>query len=318
MVVLLATLFVGPRQGLIATMVITIIIAGISRGLSGSPPDLPYMNTGLFLGTAFIALVLTYIAAHTYDSLRTQAAAKVKRRKRELERTRVHAEKANLAKSVFLSNMSREIRGPLDAVLGYADLLIETPNLESNYIQDLRRIRTSGQHLLDLIGEILDLSRIESGHLEIHRQEVCLDDLLTIVDDTIRPLAHQNGNSLEIELEEGIQTIITDGLRLRQILVNLLSNACKFTHGGLVSLVIERTQDGAIDMHVRDQGVGMTQLQLERIFDPFVQVGSEGANAKGTGLGLTITQRLCEQLGGTIRVKSKPGEGSEFTVHLPI
>ncbi len=164
-VVLLATLFVGPRLGLIAAIVVALTITAISRGLSGSPPDLPHINTGLFLGTALTGLILTYIAAHTYDSLRARAAAKVKRRKRELERTRIHAEKANLAKSAFLSNMSREIRSPLDVVLGYANLLIETPRLEATYIQDLRRISTSGQHLLDLINEILDLSRIESGHL---------------------------------------------------------------------------------------------------------------------------------------------------------
>ncbi len=316
-VVLLATLFVGPRLGLIAAITISLVIVGLSRGLSGSPPNLPSMNTGLFLGTALIGLVLTYIAAHTYDSLRARAAAKVKRRKRELERTRIHAEKANLAKSAFLSNMSREIRSPLDIVLGYADLLIETPNLEPNYVRDLRRIRTSGQHLLDLINEILDLSRIESGHLEINRQEVLFAELLAIVDDTIRPLADKNDNRLEIELAEGLGTITTDGLRLRQILVNLLSNACKFTNDGLVSLVIERAPGNTVDLHIRDQGIGMSKAQLGRIFDPFVQVGTEGANAKGTGLGLTITQRLCEQLGGTIHVTSEPGVGSEFTVRLP-
>lgn len=241
-----------------------------------------------------------------------------------LAHVRHAAESANLAKSQFLANMSHELRTPLNAILGYAEMLQEDAedNGDKAAVQDLHRILAAAKHLLSLINEILDLSKIEAGRMEavaaVFSPAEMLDDLIA----TVRPLAEQNGNRLRITRNEDIGTANTDSTKLRQCVLNLLSNACKFTRSGSVDVEFEqRTHNGVAQMFitVRDTGIGMSSEHLARLFQPFVQADPTITQQYGgTGLGLTITRRLAQLLGGDVGVESTLGNGSCFTLHVPI
>jgi PAS domain S-box-containing protein len=233
------------------------------------------------------------------------------------------AEEANRAKSAFLTNMSHELRTPLNAVIGYAELLVEeAQDLERpQMISDLERIRSSGKHLLSVINDILDLSKVEAGKMELFCEEVAVDALLEDVVGAARSLAEARSNTLELIKRTTIGARHTDPTRLRQILFNLLSNACKFTQAGRVTVRAEaRMIDGMgwTSFTVQDTGIGIHTTQMGRLFEPFSQAdASTTKKYGGTGLGLSITRRLCEMLGGSLQVESALGAGSTFTVLLP-
>lgn len=234
------------------------------------------------------------------------------------------AEAANLAKSQFLANMSHELRTPLNAVIGYAEILQEDAEDEGNSgaVQDLNRILTAAKHLLSLLNEILDLSKIEAGRMDVSAGEFSPLEMLDELADTIHPLAEANGNKLTMTGDRSDRLANTDATKLRQCLLNLLSNACKFTKNGEVELSYERRlQDGIEQMFftVRDTGIGMTSEQLSRLFQPFVQADpSITQRYGGTGLGLTITRRLAQLLGGDVSVRSTKGAGATFTLRIPV
>lgn len=246
----------------------------------------------------------------------------VRERTAQLERARDEAIRANQTKSQFLANMSHELRTPLNAIIGYCEMLAEETEEMGlhEFTEDLRKIRKSGKHLLTLINDILDISKIESGKMELYYETIELKALLQEVLLTIMPLAEGNGNQLEIRLTEGI--ILTDVTKLRQVLLNLLSNAVKFTKDGTVALEVAGMRRNGRDGYqftIRDTGIGMTPEQSEKLFQPFVQADSSTTrNYGGTGLGLAISQRFCHMLGGEISVASKPGAGSTFDFWLPL
>jgi signal transduction histidine kinase len=229
------------------------------------------------------------------------------------------AQRANRAKSAFLATMSHELRTPLNAVVGYADLLdAETsgPLVEAQRAQ-LSRIRGAAQHLHQIIEEILIFARIEAGKEQVRAAPVSLSKMLHEAADLMAPAAAEKGLSLQLRVDDA-PDIATDGAKLRQILLNLLSNAVKFTEHGAISLGVTTFDDG-VGISVADTGIGMEAKDVERIFDPFWQVDHGPARlAAGTGLGLTVTQRLARLLGGDIDVASRPGGGSVFTVRLPV
>ncbi|MGE0597519.1 MAG: hybrid sensor histidine kinase/response regulator [Hyphomonadaceae bacterium] len=234
------------------------------------------------------------------------------------------AESANLAKSQFLANMSHELRTPLNAIIGYAEILqedAEDANAETT-VQDLNRILAAAKHLLSLISEILDLSKIEAGRMDVSAANFDPLDLTEELLETMRPLAAQNGNALSFARPEDGKLANTDAVKLRQCLMNLLSNACKFTRNGAVDVRAElRLHNGVeqIFFVVRDTGIGMAPEHLARLFQPFVQADpSITQQYGGTGLGLTITRRLAQLLGGDVSVESKLGEGAVFTLHVPL
>ncbi len=236
-----------------------------------------------------------------------------------LEHARAAAEAASKTKSTFLANMSHELRTPLNAILGYADLLLEdNDDLSEQQCEDLGRIQRAGRHLLEIISDILDISKIEADKLEVIAEEFALQGLLEEVIETITPAMQHNSNRLNYHPPPRLGNMHSDPVRLRQVLLNLLSNAAKFTQQGEVTLTVLHLGE-RICFSVRDTGIGMTPAQAERVFDAFHQVdASTTRQVGGTGLGLTITRRLCHLLGGDVRVASAPGLGSEFTIELPV
>jgi signal transduction histidine kinase/CheY-like chemotaxis protein len=252
-----------------------------------------------------------------------ERTADLTRSERELALARDEALAANRAKSVFLANMSHELRTPLNAVIGYSEMLQEdaTDAGHEEYVPDLDRILESGRHLLSLINDVLDLSKIEADRIELFAEDLDPTQLLHAVAHTITPAMEKNGNALEVVVAEDVGTMHTDATRLRQVLLNLLSNAAKFTSAGTVRLGAERrVADGeeVVAFSVRDTGIGMTEEQLEHVFEAFSQAeATTTRDYGGTGLGLTITKRFCQMLGGDVAVTSEPGVGTEFLVTVP-
>jgi PAS domain S-box-containing protein len=229
------------------------------------------------------------------------------------------ADAANQAKSDFLSNMSHELRTPLNGVLGYAQILQRDPDLTPRQKQSLGSIESCGHHLLTLINDVLDLSKIEAGRLEIERGPCDLHRLLTAVFDIVRPRAESKGLAIELDVAPEVpRGIVTDATKLKQTLVNLLGNAVKFTERGSVELAVRQPGPDRLELAVRDTGVGMSAEEIDDIFEPFRQATAGRASAGGTGLGLAISKRIVEALDGTLSLTSEPGRGSCFTIDLPL
>jgi signal transduction histidine kinase len=246
-------------------------------------------------------------------------AAHVNRTSEQLNTLYSELEAASHHKSTFLANMSHELRTPLNAIIGYSELLGEDAADDGNdtLVTDLRRIHDAGRHLLRLINDILDLSKIEAGKMEIFLEQVNLAELFNEVASILHPLAAVNGNSCRITEAQGLGTLHTDRTKLKQMLLNLLSNASKFTKNGRITLAVTETEKDVL-FRVSDTGIGMTPAQLEKLFQAFQQADSSTTRRYGgTGLGLAITKQFCEMLGGHVAVESWPGEGSTFTITLP-
>lgn len=250
--------------------------------------------------------------------------AKVTERTIEMHKAMTAAREANHAKSSFLAKMSHELRTPMNAIIGYAEMLIEDASDRDDKaaIQDLRKILSAARHLLGLINDVLDLSKIEAGKMDLYLESF---DVWTFVHDvvpTAQPLIDRNKNQLKVDCAENFGQMRADATKLRQILLNLLSNASKFTDEGVVHLRVERDGSGPremVVMSIQDSGIGMNEEQLGRLFQVFSQADkSTSAKYGGTGLGLAISRQFARLMGGDITVVSKPGEGSTFIVRIPI
>ena len=246
-----------------------------------------------------------------------------KRYEEALTAARDQAEAMSRTKSSFLANMSHELRTPLNAIIGLTEMLVSNAARfgTDKALEPLRRVNRAGTHLLGLINQVLDLSKIEAGKLELNLESVSIAPLIEEVVGTARSLAEQNKNRLSVECPRDLPPIEADAMRLRQILLNLLSNACKFTKDGEISLratPIQHDERQFIEFSVTDTGIGMTPDQMTRLFEEFSQADATTArHYGGTGLGLAITRRLCQMMGGDVTVASEPGKGSTFTVRLP-
>ena len=240
----------------------------------------------------------------------------------EIEEKNRQLQQASENKSQFVSSMSHELRTPLNAIIGLTEMMVtNAARFGTEKAQEpLQRVNRAGTHLLGLINQVLDLSKIEAGKLELNPQTVQLAPLIEEVIGTARQLAEQNKNRLILNAQENLGALTVDPLRLRQILLNLLSNACKFTKEGEVKLQARRMADGRgnwIEVAVSDNGIGMTREQQEKIFEEFTQADASTAQRfGGTGLGLAITRKLARMMGGDVTVTSEPGKGSAFTVRL--
>jgi signal transduction histidine kinase/CheY-like chemotaxis protein len=248
----------------------------------------------------------------------------VAQRTEELRHATEIAEDANRAKSGFLANMSHELRTPMNAIIGYCEMLIEDAEDDGNEgaVEDLGKIHSSGTHLLSLINDVLDLSKVEAGKMEIYLETFEIQGLVDEVVDTIDTLVKRNDNRLEVEVTPSLGEMRADITKVRQALFNLLSNAAKFTHQGVIGLVVCGEQEAGVDwvrMSVSDSGIGIPPEKISHVFEEFSQADeSTTRDYGGTGLGLPISRRFCQLMGGDITLESTVGEGSTFTIRLPL
>ena len=268
--------------------------------------------------------VIRWFGTNTDVTEQREAEQALRESEEHLRTAKEGAEAANLAKSQFLANMSHELRTPLNAVIMYSELLQEEAEDKGvrEFIPDLDKIRAGGKHLLALVNGVLDLSKIEAGKMELYLETFDVASMVKDVAATLEPLVSKNGNKLQVELPGDLGEMFADLTKVRQILFNLLSNASKFTEQGTLQINARRATDEAgvsqLYFKVTDSGIGMTPEQLEKLFQPFTQAdASTTRKFGGTGLGLTISRRFCEMMGGEVSVTSETGKGSVFTVRLP-
>ena len=293
------------------------------KSIPEEPLDTPDGST-LWLRTKKIPISnakgkTTYLLGMSEDITEEKKIAdELQQRNKELRQARIDAENANQAKSTFLANMSHELRTPLNAIIGYSEMLMEDAEDENEgFIPDLEKISSSGKHLLGLINDILDLSKVESGKMELFIEEYNPNDIIKEIQSTIIPLIEKNNNTLKITNDVSNALHKADVTKIRQIMFNLLSNASKFTKEGNIYLKVT-SKDDLIIFSVKDTGIGMTNEQVNKVFKPFTQA-QEDTTRKfgGTGLGLTITKMFAEMMGGNIKVSSVFKKGTTFEVSLP-
>jgi signal transduction histidine kinase/CheY-like chemotaxis protein len=263
--------------------------------------------------------------AKLYQQVRQHAEqleTRITERTQQLRQLNQQLEQASEHKSQFLANMSHELRTPLNAIIGYSEILQEEV-IDLGHealVSDLKKVEGAGRHLLGLINDILDLSKVEAGKMDIYLEDVEIVPLLEEVRALIVPLAEKNGNTLDVRPAENLGSMRTDRTKLKQSLLNILSNGSKFTENGRLTVVAERfeTDRPMVRFAISDTGIGMTEEQLGRLFQAFSQAhASTTKKYGGTGLGLAISRQFCQLLGGDIAVASRPGEGSTFTITLP-
>jgi signal transduction histidine kinase len=292
---------------------------------SPSPETLLNMGViGLFAAAAFIALLAVYSAgAATALEDVSREAARQRGRIARMRRVTDAAEEANNRKSLFLVNMTHRLRTPLNAVIGYSEMALEDAQqtYDEQQIADMSRINMASKHLLSLMTDVMDISKIEASETELSVDTFELTRFFDNIVATARHLVVANGNELVVAIPQGCGLMISDQMRLRQIVLNLLSNAGKFTSQGKIGLTIERENDGRIDwisIEVSDTGIGIAKDSLGKMFGNFHQAeASTSGTYGGTGLGLNICRDFCQAMGGTITVASEQGKGSRFTVRLP-
>jgi signal transduction histidine kinase len=334
---LLLILWAGFRAGaravtLAATVIIVIAILSTVRGVGPFVADTA--NESILLLEGFMAAITftgLIVVAVRAQQLAAEAALEAHNRmleQRVMERTAEIEDKsrqlaeASERKSQFLASMSHELRTPLNAVIGLTEMMVTNAARfgTEKALEPLRRVNAAGTHLLSLINEVLDLSKIEAGKLELNPEPVDLARLIDEVIGTAGQLAEKNKNRLVVKAPENVGTFTADSMRLKQILLNLLSNACKFTKEGEVALRVRKVVDGHawIELAVADTGIGLTAEQQAKLFQDFTQADSLTARRYGgTGLGLALSRKLARMMGGDVTVASEPGKGSVFTVRMP-
>jgi signal transduction histidine kinase len=328
---LLGFFYIGERAflvlGIFCANVAGFYIAYLVRGSFPQHVELTDLSgvgvVSVTSATIYMAMMALYYAdVVAGQSGRQQEAARHRATAERLRRVMEEAERSNRQKSVFLAKMSHQLRTPLNAVIGYSEILLEDAREnEDEQIADLQRINSAGKHLLSLVTDVLDMSKIESNKTDLTIQPFHLNDFIDDVVATGRSLVTSNGNEFIVEREPGLGIVISDETRLRQAVLNLLSNAGKFTKYGRVTLAASRQTERGEDwilVSVTDTGIGISQESQQKLFKDFNQADASTASKYGgTGLGLALSQHLCRMMGGNIEVQSEFGRGSRFTVKIP-
>lgn len=274
-------------------------------------------QSNLWAPTMSTLLLFVTLASYLHSRATEEIFAQQLESARQLDIARAEAEQANRAKSAFLANMSHELRTPLNAILGYSEMLAEEHEDDVPTVKDLNRIHASGSHLLTLINDVLDLSKIEAGKMDLLIEPFDFEDLVNHIASTVTPLVTRKRNQLHCQIDASCGSVATDRTKIRQIILNIISNAAKFTQAGTITLAARRiSRDGRrlIEVAITDTGIGMNPEQLERVFKEFEQADkSTTKEYGGTGLGLALCQRICQLLEGEISATSQPGVGSTFT-----
>lgn len=321
---LLTTFFLGARAGLAGTLAISASVVTLGALPSPTPAAFAAFRPTL-VATFVLAPIVVYLLAIVYEAIRVRNEAELKHLNAELATARAAAEQADRRKTEYLLHMSHELRTPLNAMIGYSELLAEelghgdlTRSGMASLATDAAKIGDAGNYLLGIINGLLDIAKIEAGAVDLTIEEIDVGALLEGLRGTIAPLAAAQGNRLGITSPALV--IRSDRQRVLQILLNLAGNACKFTTDGTIAIVASLTADAErVRIEVADSGIGMTPEQLARIFDHFVQVDDSAARRRrGSGLGLAITRELIKALGGSVVVTSVAGQGSTFTLELPL
>jgi signal transduction histidine kinase len=289
---------------------------------------------GWFVGSVLLVLMALTVALYVHrlnrrlgqataelSTARDQLEERVKQRTQELEEAKEEAEQASRAKSAFLSSMSHELRTPLNAVLGFSQLM-ETDQvtpLTGTHLRNVQEISKAGKHLLELINDVLDLARIESGRLDLHPQPLSVVEQIDECFATLGPLADAHGVNLESEVDPASEDLVyADPTRFKQVLLNLLTNAIKYNRpGGRVVIRSEKPDAQWVRITVADTGIGIAENQMDALFEPFSRLATK-EHVEGTGIGLTVTRQLVEAMGGSLGMRSTLGEGSEFWFLLPM
>jgi signal transduction histidine kinase len=312
----IATATGGLRHATVWTAVVMLAALGLMVvHLLGWVQGVPYLTDGWIYVGALTSMAL-YLLVGLFLRANDQAYQQLLARARRAEEAQ---REANQAKSAFLANMSHEIRTPLNAIVGYTEMVAEEAEEagQEQMVADLHKVQRGSRHLLALVNDILDLSKIEAGRMELLDEEVHVAPLVAAVADDLRPLVAARRNALEVELDEALW-VRGDGARIRQCLTNLVGNAAKFTEDGRIR-VVGRCEGDRVRLEVSDTGVGMTPEQLHRVFEPFAQAEvSTSRTHGGTGLGLSIARRLAEGMGGRLWAISEEGRGSCFVLELGV
>lgn len=294
------------------TLTVVLVVAYNAVVLVKGIPYSMLVNNNLFvLGISIVTAAAGYVSELQHRTVYYQSQL--------MERLKEKADEASLAKSRFFTNMSHELRTPLNAIIGYGEMLLEDARKSENrdLEADLSAIDTASHHLLELINDVLDLAKIDAGKIRLSDDEVELPAFLERIKSTATPLAIKNHNNLVFDTAQAPPSMRADGLRLQQILNNLISNACKFTENGTIQVSVAR-QDDDVLFNVTDTGIGISSQQSEHLFDEYEQLHSAvDQRYGGTGLGLAISQRLAKLMGGLITVSSSVERGSSFTLRLP-
>ncbi len=333
---LLAFFYIGPSSFL-RTVVITLfgvnvlIFLGLAIIAPPAPNDIPsaHMESLGIISTIAVSLYVTMMAiyyAKVYES-QTELEAEMREHLQtalELRRATEDAENAGAAKAEFLAKMSHELRTPLNAVINYSEMLLEEAQSEDDKdaISDLNKIHAAGHHLLKLINEVLDLSKIDAGMMGLFNEEANFRDLLRASVDEFRSEAQLRGNVFNVDIEAGVEIVTMDRQKAGQVLSQVIDNAVKFTRNGLINIHVSRRINDSRDMisvAVRDTGIGIAEHELPTLFQQFTVLGDASSSKYGgTGLGLALSQKLCRLMGGDLKAHSVLGEGSCFTIFLPV